>query len=321
MERLDYAQFVAMRHEFDAMAAGSERAMSSCTLSPWQLSAHGSMGVEPGVADTRRHLIYRSDRAWLALVEFSTPHVYVPFESAWMFACPLVGEPLAALQLLAAVVGEHAKELRAILLGGLPKGGELHAMLSGATSGGGYAEQEGTESCIIDLGAGGLDGWLARRTRNFRRSVSRASLPTSVEVVDGQGVSPEESFERILRVQERSYKARDGDDIFTIPMYRDFYSSLLRDLHASGELRLSFAVRNGEDLAYHFGFTRGVHYRGFQMSFVEEARPLGLGTALQMLHLHRAEEEGVTRYDLGMLAPYKERWCDRIDRTVLAILQ
>ncbi len=321
MERLDYAQFVAARHEFDAMAALSGDAMSSCTLSPWQLSAHGSMGVEPDAPDTRRHLIYRSDRAWLALVEFSAPHVYVPFESAWMFACPLVGEPTAALQLLATVVRDHAHELRAILLGGLPKGGQLHRMLAGAASRGGYAEQEGTESCIIDLGRGGIGGWLARRSRNFRRSASRATLSDGVEVIDGLALPPEEAFERILRVQERSYKALDGEDIFTMPMYLEFYRRLLHDVHASGELRLTFAMRKGEDLAYHFGFTRGAHYRGYQMSYVEDARSLGLGTALQMLHLERAEKEGVTRYDLGMLAPYKERWCDRIDHTVMAILQ
>ena len=325
MERLDYGQFVLARDEFDAMAALSRAPMSSCSFSPWQLSAHDAMGDAsesgPGQGDRRQHLIYRSERAWLALVEFSTPQVYVPFESAWMFACPLVGEPVAALELLAEVAAKHRHELRAMLLGGLPRGGPLHTLLSSAVSQGGYGEQEGTESCIIDLSAGGVDGWLGRRTKNFRRSALRATLPADVEIVDGQGVEPEEAFARIQRIQGRSYKARDGEDLFATPMYRDFYRALLADVHASGELRLSFAVRDGQDLAYHFGFTRGIHYRGYQMSFVEEARPLGLGTALQMLHLRRAEEEGATRYDLGMLAPYKERWCDRVERTVIAILQ
>lgn len=320
MERLDYAQFVRARSDFDAVVARYGDGLSSCSLSPWQLSAHDSM-ADADPADGRRHLIYASEHAWLAMVEFSTPHVYVPFESTWMFACPLVGEPRAALELLAAVVREERGELRALLLGGLPLGGDLHRLLASGASKSGYTEQEGVESCIIDLGQGGLGSWLARRTRNFRRSAVRATFPAGVEVVDGQALLPDEAFARILSIQARSRKARDDEDIFSIPMYHDFYLQLLRDVHASGELRLSFAVRGGEDLAYHFGFTRGPHYRGYQMSFVEEARPLGLGTALQMHHLRRAEEEGVTRYDLGMLAPYKERWCDRIDRSVIAMLQ
>ena len=76
-------------------------------------------------------------------------------------------------------------------------------------------------------------------------------------------------------------------------------------------MRLLFAQRDGEDLAYIFGGVTGNTYRGLQMSYVEEARTLGLGNRLQLENLLRCSAEGITRYDLGMPSPYKERWADR----------
>lgn len=322
MERLDYSQFVEARRDFDAAVVRSGGLAGSCWLSPWQISAHDSMNrLEKR---PRKHLIYRDGGAWLAMNEYDIPGAYVPFESAWMFACPLVGEPAAATQLLLRVVERHRLELGALLLGGVPDGGELHRRLREFRGRDGFryrGEEPGAESCIIDLGEGGLDGWLGRRSPNFRRTARRAHLPSGAEVVDGLDLAVEDAFTRIVAIQARSYKARQDGDIFELPAYRDFYRRLLADVHASGELRLTFVSVDGVDLAYHFGFTRGAHYRGYQMSYAEEARALGLGTALQMMHLHRAEAEGATRYDMGMLAPYKERWCDRIERGAVVILQ
>ena len=195
MERLDYDQFVAARHEFDDVVALSGGMAGSCWWSPWQIAAHDSMGrnrsrgVSPGEAtQDRKHLIYRTDRAWLALVEFEVPGVYVPFEQTWMFGCPLVGEPRAAMGLLAAVTQAHQGELRGIMLGGVPKGGELQQLLGRVV--GEDNEQEGTESCLIDL-SGGVDPWLARRSRNFRRTAQRATLPPDISVVDALVRSPD----------------------------------------------------------------------------------------------------------------------------------
>ncbi|QDV05101.1 hypothetical protein Poly30_05960 [Planctomycetes bacterium Poly30] len=322
MERLEYSQFVEARREFDAAVLGSGDLAGSCWLSPWQIAAHDSMNR--GGDEPRRHLIYRSEEAWLALIEYEIPGAYLPFESTWMFACPLVGEPAAAADLLLRVIERHRRELRAILVGGVPVGSELHRRLRGLQGADGFgarAEQEGTESCIIDLSEGGIEGWLARRSKNFQRSARRARLPAGADVADGLTLAPDDTYARILDIQQRSHKAAKGEDIFSTPVYRDFYRRLLGDLHASGELRLTFVSQGGVDLAYHFGFTRAHHYRGYQMSFAEEARSLGLGTALQMLHLERAEAEGATRYDMGMLAPYKERWVDRVERSVLVVLQ
>ncbi len=39
-----------------------------------------------------------------------------------------------------------------------------------------------------------------------------------------------------------------------------------------------------------------------------------------MGHLRQTAAGGRWRYDLGMLAPYKLRWCDRVERSVIAVI-
>ncbi|MEM6916275.1 MAG: GNAT family N-acetyltransferase, partial [Verrucomicrobiota bacterium] len=68
--------------------------------------------------------------------------------------------------------------------------------------------------------------------------------------------------------------------------------------------------------AYIFGGIRGETYRGFQMGFDEAERKAGLGVLLQHENLKARAEEGITTYDLGMYAEYKERWADRREEFV-----
>ena len=49
------------------------------------------------------------------------------------------------------------------------------------------------------------------------------------------------------------------------------------------------------------------------MSYVDSAKDRGIGNALQIENITRVAAEGVTRYDLGMHSPYKERWADTRD--------
>ncbi|MEM8710860.1 MAG: GNAT family N-acetyltransferase [Planctomycetota bacterium] len=326
MQRMSFPEFVAARDEFDALVLRSGERAGSCWLSPWQFAGRAAMhGRDP---DGRSHLIYRSEDAWGAWIESSQAGVFVPFEPVWMFGSPLAGDPAAAVRLALEVQRRHADEVLALVVGGIAVGSALHRALQlVATQAPGlrYGEAAGTESCLIELldeqDKDPYDAWLARRSANFRRAARRARLARGVAVEDASSSDPAQSFARIVSLQERSYKAAQQGDIFAIPEYREFYSALLTDLRESDCLRLSFAVRGGQDLAYYFGFSRAHHYRGFQMGYAEEARSLGLGTYLHLAHLRKAASEGVTRFDLGMHAPYKERWCDRVERTVITFLQ
>lgn len=76
------------------------------------------------------------------------------------------------------------------------------------------------------------------------------------------------------------------------------------------------ARREGVDLAHIFGGVAGGTYRGLQMSYRDSVRDLALGNRLQIENLRRCADEGIVTYDLGMHAPYKERWTDRWEKRI-----
>ncbi len=241
----------------------------------------------------------------------------MPFEAAWMFGCPLLGEPEAAFALLVDVACEERDSRRpvAFFLGGLSLGGEMHRSVPGK---GGRVLRAfpGTDGMFIDL-SDGVEAWLARRSRKFRRTLRDAQAGIAgLEIEDASSAPPGELFERLLAIQRRSYKWREGTDIFQMPEFVAFYRSLLEGLHASASLRVLIASRDGLDLAHNFGGVFAGTYRGLQMSYVEEARELALGNRLQWENLCRCAAEGIKNYDLGMHSPYKERWADRREERV-----
>ena len=52
------------------------------------------------------------------------------------------------------------------------------------------------------------------------------------------------------------------------------------------------------------------------MGFIESERKAGLGVFLQHENLKARAAEGITTYDLGMYAEYKERWAERQEEFV-----
>ncbi len=318
MNRLDLSEFRERAGAFDAAVEATPGVCGFCSGSLWQLAAHDHLH---GTAPERRHLLLERDGTWLAFAEQEPSGVLLPLEAAWMFGCPLAGDPGAALALLLdAARAERDTSGRpfVVFLGGMVRGGAMHlaALQTLSGRGRGLRQHECTDAMRIDLDEG-VEAWLARRSRKFRRSLGEpATAPPGVSFEDASRGEPDELFERILAVQRRSYKWREGADIFQLPEYREFYRALLRGLRNGGGLRLLFARRDGEDLAHIFGGVAGRRYRGLQMSYIEAARDFGLGNRLQLENLRLCAAEGIVDYDLGMPAPYKERWADRREERV-----
>ncbi|HRQ88848.1 MAG TPA: GNAT family N-acetyltransferase [Bacteroidia bacterium] len=315
MERLTLAQFRERSEDCErAVVAASSDGTVFCDGPLWQLAAHDHLHRTPVEA---RHLIAERDGAWLLFAEQEqeSPGILFPLEAAWMFGCPLVGEPEPAVDLL--IEAGRQEPGLVVFIGGVEHQGGLHRQLHRVRSRpGGIREFPGTDVMLIDL-ADGVDAWLERRSKKFRRTLRTACEDDgAIGLADVSSEPPERLFDRILAVQRRTYKWREGTDIFLLPEYRAFYRDLLSGLHRTGHLRVIFATRDGEDLAYIFGGILGRSYRGLQMSYIDECRDLGLGNRLQLENLRRCAEEGIATYDLGMHAPYKERWADRIERRV-----
>lgn len=307
MKRLTLAEFRERSDEFAAAVAATPGVSHFCSGPLWQLAAHDFLHTIP---DEKTRFILEDEGTWLLCVEREQARVFFPFEAAWMFGCPLIGDPQRAVELLRAA-RQWLPQPSGFCLGGIlldsPLHGALRELQPRARR---YEEFPSTDCMILDL-HDGVEGWLNRRSKKFRRTLRDAETNEGIVFVAAGDAPPESLYYRLLEIQRRTYKWREGTDIFQMPDYAAFYQSLLAGLHRRGELRLLFAQRDGEDLAYIFGGVTGNTYRGLQMSYVEEARTLGLGNRLQLENLLRCSAEGITRYDLGMPSPYKERWADR----------
>ncbi|MDA7921574.1 GNAT family N-acetyltransferase [Verrucomicrobiales bacterium] len=310
MRSLSYKEFCGERERFQASVAQTPEIAEFCSGAIWQQAAHDALHRTDEEAN---HLIIEDDDQWLAFVERDQPRIFFPLESAWMFGCPLIGDPARAVALLRKMPKTYTPGPVGFCIGGIRKEGQLHRELEAIRSETIQFEVFPTTDCMmIDL-AGGIDPWLQRRSKKFRKSLRQNAGLSGLQIDDANRLEPDALIARIIRLQEQTYKWREGTDIFQMKEYADFYEAIIRQLHASGELRVLFATENNEDLAYIFGGISNEIYRGFQMSYVDSAKDRGIGNALQIENITRVAAEGVTRYDLGMHSPYKERWADTRD--------
>lgn len=318
MNRLTLEEFRARAGEYAAAVSATPGVCEFCSGPLWQLAARAHLqSVNATDEDT---FIVERDGAWLLFAAQEPTGIHFPLEASWMFGCPLAGDPDAAVALLrdaASAEGRIQGRHLAFFIGGLGVDGPVHrALQSLRPVSQHWREYPGMEVMQIDLGEG-FGAWMDRRSKKFRRSLRGLETPVAdLEILDLSRDAPDEIFTRILAIQQASYKWREGTDIFQMPGYAAFYRELLEGLHGSGDLRVLMARRDGIDLAHIFGGVAGKTYRGLQMSYLEEVRDLALGNRLQLENLRRCAQEGITTYDLGMHAPYKERWADRWEKRI-----
>lgn len=284
-----------------------------CCRTEWQLSAWETMhrGFVPeivlGDGAALAFAWARSDRLGRMLV---------PFEASWLFGCPLLGP--GAVDLLARRLDElrRAGERPAVLVAGLDPDGDILRQLLAATAASHEAfADEPRPQCVASL-AGGLDGFLARRTASFRRRVRPAwrrarELGVAFErCVPVDAPAARAVYARMCAVEERSWKGL-GDCGMTSGASLPFYGRMLERLAVGGLARVVFAVHDGRDVGFIFGGCAGGVYRGQQFSYDEAWAARSLGNVLQLEQIAWLAEEGARRYDLGPLMPYKLRWSDR----------
>lgn len=164
---------------------------------------------------------------------------------------------------------------------------------------------------------GGVDGFMSRRSTNFRSRLRRA-----VKKAEETGVRVEfwphqadrqqtlELLERAMRVEQESWKGIAGQGVNRGQM-NDFYRAMLPRLAARGRLRGIFLTRDGRDLSYLFGASFAEGFRGLQFSFLE-TESSSLGNVGQWHMLCHLVEQGCQFYDLGQAMEYKSRWAERL---------
>ncbi len=304
--------FFANADRFNAAVSKSPDVLDFCCSSYWTQAAHRSLHRDDRSgapflaahdAGAENWIVFAKGASWF----------WEPLENAWAFSCPLIGaDSEAVVDLLESVCVGELGGASAFLIGGVAQGGSLQRVLNERQQS--YrrlVEFEGMTSMSIDL-TDGVDGYLARRSVKFRKSLRQSQRrvdDAGVVIEEAQGTWPE-MFERILRIQQRTTKWLRGDDIFHHEGYLDFYGSLAESALGDGLLRLLFARQGDEDVAFILGADFRGTYRGLQMSYAAGHADLGIGNVLQFENLKRCAQAGITGYDLGMFAPYKERWTD-----------
>ena len=246
-------------------------------------------------------------------------------EPLWGFAAPIIAsDPAVITSRLAEVIAAEAPT-DVVVLPGMPVPDGPEAYTSSIVRGLGHLgvvkAGAGITRRVADIGDG-YDAWLGRRTPRFRRSLRRIrerAEREGVEVID-VGADPD-VFDRILRIEERTWKAEDNGGI-TSPAMATTYRLMVERLQASGRLRAHIATIGGHDVGYIIGGVRAERYRGLQLSYVAEAAELSVGHLLQDHQLRLLTTAGeASAYDLGMDLDYKRRWADRAVTSLTLVIE
>ncbi|MGI9613732.1 MAG: GNAT family N-acetyltransferase [Acidimicrobiales bacterium] len=246
-------------------------------------------------------------------------------EPLWGFASPLIGSDIGVLASSLATHLSIDDGWDVLVLPGMPMPETPTAFTAEVVRALGTLGEvrigEGMTRQVVDL-ADGYDEWLARRSRTFRRNLRHAAERAAREGVTYESVSDYDGvFERLLAVEERSWKGADDSGITSSEM-RATYAAMTERLASQGRLRAHVARCGGEDIGYIVGGVRAGRYRGLQLSFVQEAESLSVGHLLQshQLQLLVTDDEAVS-YDLGMDFEYKRRWADRTVTSFTVVIE
>jgi hypothetical protein len=309
---------------WDRLVAGTDAASidSWCTSSDWAESAQQAFNPS---ADVVTKVAHEFGFAFATAPE-AIQHggALVPLEPMWLFGAPIVGSDLVTAVRHAAAELEATRTERSIYLGGYVEDSPWwHALIQAFGARWNLFGGEERERCRASF-EGGVDGYLSRRTRVFRRNLRQGerrahNVGLAFEVIDQQ--TPDSILERLHHIEQKSWKGLDGSGIEG-PDMAMLYARLVPRLQARNAFRACVAVDgDGNDLGFIFGGVRNGTYRGLQLSFTESARALGVGNMLQWHEIQRLCGEDLHTYDIGMDMEYKRLWTEELFTTRLLIAQ
>lgn len=303
----------------------NQLALTTPAPDPFSASTHWQLAFRSARSPSLPVLVKATDEG---LVQFglrrtsSTPgRILGPIERLWEFGANLLGPaaPDMLAEIVADLIGVEGRLSMPLVFSGLdPAGarlGELHARFGEHYC---LRRRRSGVQCAASL-EGGLDGFLSRRSANFRRNMRR-----QVRRADSAGITFERmipqtpeaadaAFTRMFAVELVSWKGIDQCGMED-PDTSRFYRTLLRQLARSGDARVIFAAQDGLDAGYIFGGILGDFYRGQQFSFEERFSHLSIGNLLQFEQIRWLCEEGARRYDMGPLngcrMAYKRHWTE-----------
>ncbi|WP_295636219.1 GNAT family N-acetyltransferase [uncultured Mailhella sp.] len=313
---LDWAPELIVRWT-DAAARSGRPDPFSCTPA-WQLAFHDAF------APSRRLFIQEKGKNVIAFAELallSGQIILVPVESHWISASPLLGPEADELfaEALPFITRECGGHPPCFLLSGMEKNCELFRRLFLRFSPQfRFLKQPVSLQRSASL-QGGMDGYLSRRSGNFRSKMKKARRRAADNGVVFERIVPsgtEEAdavYARMVSVEEKSWKGKGRCGMTEHPSL-EFYHAMMRRLAAYRGGRVMFAMHEGKDIGFIFGGMAGSCYRGQQFSYDADWKAFSIGDLLQLNQLLWLCEEGAVRYDMGMSdhpsMAYKTHWAE-----------
>lgn len=319
--RLGLEEQLAIHDQAVASSAGIDQ---YCSSSRW---------VGPAFEAFMGHavpLISWADEAGSALFAAAptAAGVYLaPLEAIWGLAAPCAGStPQGAARATLRALESCETAWVAALVGGIEPGSTLERALVTALAPTWTLRPLPVVTRQVASLEGGTEGFLSRRSRKFRANLRAARAQANdaglnFEVVLLESVDDAtRAFERVLPIEHRSWKSLSDQGVAKGPMAEFTRGVLTRSAKADGAVAV-FATLGGQDVGYLYGALTKANFRGLQMSFVEEVRPLAVGNLMQLTAIEWLCRRGVVEYDLGSDLPYKRRWAERerITRGLLVI--
>jgi Acetyltransferase (GNAT) domain len=314
------AELVAQSIAFDRAVAVTPAIDRFCSSSAWIVAAHHALMGE------REPWLWASDEGWVAFARAERPggRYLEPLEMAWGLACPIVGaDPRAIVEACLHCAAADA-DWDALMLAGIAIGSEhFRAIRAQVRPGWRLGIGPKTERYVANLD-GGVDGFLSRRSRNFRKALRadvKAAAAAGIEFapVAITVANATDCLHRVLAIEARSWKGQAGLGVDQGPM-RAFYEHMIVPLAAAGAARLLIARADDVDVAFIFGGVFAGEYRGLQFSHDLRYRHLGLGNVAQLAQITRLVDEPIGLYDLGTAMDYKARWAEIVVETALVVI-
>jgi hypothetical protein len=311
---------VAVADDFDREVALTPSIDRFCSSTAWILAAAAAL-MPPRAAFS-----FRGQNGYFAALRGVHPagFPYIePVELAWGLAAPLIGrDPVALVEEVVPVLANR-RDWQLAILSGLTVAGPQRRALD-ATLPARWERRRGqpTVRHVASL-EGGLDGFLARRSRDFRKSLrkaesrARAAQLTFEVIRTSSGATA--LYDRIQAIEAKSWKSRDAVGIAQGPM-RAFYGAMLPRLCELGQQRTIFARLDDRDVGYILGAVMAGEYRGLQFSYDDDLAHHNIGSLLQLRQIEELCRDGVARYDLGTEMDYKRRWAEDIMETEMLVL-
>ena len=302
-----------MNH-WNGLALAGNEADPFCCGPCWNLAYHH-------VVNRGRRLFFEASSSGAILFgehfNSSGERMLVPVEDSWLYCKPLLGPE--APYLLAGVMRELQEgENSVIFASGIRPGSadarNLYRRFSGEYE---FYRNHFDVQRSASL-AGGLEGWLSRRSANTRANLRKAASRARRQGILFERLRPgpedyERVYERMLAIEAGSWKGIGKCGMLEQPSC-DLYRTMLGMLAARGSGLVIFATLDGEDAGFIFGGLHGPFYRGQQFSYAEKFSRYSIGNLLQLAKIAWLAELGCKRYDMGPATgprmEYKGRWTE-----------